>query len=300
MSRWGMSRWGMYRWAILLMGLLAGCSPVGVLNALAPTDGVSVTRDLAYGDAPRQSLDVYAPVEGRSPVIVFLYGGGWRSGDKAMYRFVASALAARGYVTVVPDYRVYPEALYPDFLRDAAQAVAWTKREIGRFGGDPCRITLMGHSAGAYIAVMLGLDRRWLREQAVDPDRDIAAVVGLSGPYDFLPLRDPELQAIFAPSGDLRTSQPIAYARGDAPPMLLAHGRIDRVVWPLNTIRLAEAVRAQGGRVEERIYPVLGHAPMVGALAGPLRWMAPVMADVDAFVAGGAHTCSADLAAVGP
>ncbi len=295
-----MRAWGKHRVAIMLMGMLAGCSPVGVLNALAPTDGVTVTVDVPYGAEPRQSLDVYAPAEGRSPVIVFLYGGGWRSGDKAMYRFVASALAARGYATIVPDYRVYPTALYPDFLRDAAQAVAWTRREIGRYGGDPCRITLMGHSAGAYIAVMLGLDRRWLAEYAVDPDRDIAGIVGLSGPYDFLPLRDPELQTIFAPSGDLRTSQPIAYARGDAPPMLLAHGRIDRVVWPLNTIRLAAALRAQGGRVEERIYPALGHAPMVGALAGPLRWLAPVMADVDAFVGGETRACSADLAAVGP
>lgn len=277
--------------AIMLTGLLSACSPVSVLNALAPRDGVTITPDLSYGQADRQMLDVYTPAEGPAPVVVFLYGGGWRSGDKAMYRFVASALAAHGYVTVVPDYRVYPAAVFPDFLRDAARAVAWTKREISRYGGDPCRIVLMGHSAGAYIVAMLALDRQWLTAQAIDPDLDLAGVIGLSGPYDFLPLSDPALQAIFAPAGDLRTSQPISFVRGDAAPMLLAHGRTDSVVWPLNTIRLADALRAHGGRVKRRLYSGLGHAATLGAIAAPLRWLAPVMADVDAFVGDSTGTC---------
>jgi acetyl esterase/lipase len=282
--------------AIMLMTLLSACSPVGMLNALAPTDGVTITPDIVYGQAERQLLDVYTPKQAPAPVIVFLYGGGWRSGDKAMYGFVASALAARGYVTVVPDYRLYPTVRFPAFIRDAARAVQWTRREIARFGGDPCRIVLMGHSAGAYIAAMLALDRQWLAEQDGDADRDLAGVVGLSGPYDFLPLRDPALQAIFAPAGNLRDSQPISFVRGDAPPMLLAHGDFDSVVWPRNTTRLAEAIRRQGGQVETRLYPGVGHAALVGAMAGPLRWLAPVMSDVDAFVAARPATCPTDPA----
>ena len=282
----------MLRIIVILTGLLSACSPVSVLNALAPRDGITVTQDVAYDTGPRRALDVYSTGQSSAPVVVFFYGGGWRSGDKAAYHFVGSALAERGYVAVVPDYRVYPEALFPDFLRDGAQAVAWTKREIARYGGDPCRIVLMGHSAGAYIATMLALDQQWMTEQGMNPDRDLAGVVGLSGPYDFLPLRDPELGVIFAPAGDLQTSQPITFARGDAAPMLLAHGRVDSVVWSRNTTRLAAAVRALGGQAEERLYPGLGHAPLIGAIASPLRWLAPVMSDVDAFVGAKTAPCS--------
>jgi acetyl esterase/lipase len=203
-------------------------------------------------------------------------------------------LAARGYLTVVPDYRLFPQVRFPVFLQDNAAAVAWTKANIARYGGDPHRIFLMGHSAGAYNVAMLTLDRQWLAAKGVDPDRDIIGAVGLAGPYDFLPLQDPELEEIFAPSGDLRQSQPITFARGDAPPMFLAAGTADQTVLPRNTEHLATAIRQDGGKVQEVLYPGVNHTKIIGAMAGVLRWLAPSMTDVMGFL--NSHTVAPVMA----
>jgi acetyl esterase/lipase len=274
---------------LLILGLLSACSPVAVLNALAPKAGITETRDIRYAPGERHELDIYAPQRAASnsraaPVVVFIYGGGWKDGDKSQYRFVAAALAARGYLTVVPDYRLFPKVRFPVFLQDNATAFAWTKANIARYGGDPGRIFLMGHSAGAYSVAMLTLDKQWLAADGLDPDRDIAGMIGLAGPYDFLPLHDPELEDIFGPAGDLRRSQPITFARGNAPPIFLAAGTADRTVLPRNTERLAAAIRRDGGQVEERLYPGIDHTRIVAALAGVLRWLAPSMTDVTAFL----------------
>ena len=178
--------------------LLTGCSPASPLNFLAWLHGVEITRSIAYGEGARRTLDVYRPsAAAAAPVVVFFYGGSWQSGHKEMYLFVAAALARRGYVIVVPDYRVYPEVRYPDFLDDGARAVRWAKDNAARFGGDPQKLFVMGHSAGAYIAAMLALDGRWLQKVDLAPDRDIAGLIGISGPYDFLPLSDGTLKTIF-------------------------------------------------------------------------------------------------------
>ncbi len=267
-----------------LAALLSACSPAAILNAVAPTDGLRIETGLPYGTAPRQTLDVYAAAEASgAPVIVFLYGGGWTTGERATYHFLGTALARRGHVAVIPDYRLFPTARFPDFLRDAALAVAWTRREAARFGADPRRLVVMGHSAGAHMALMLALDRSWLNEAGMNPDDDLSGAIGLAGPYDFLPTRDADLAAIFP--GDPKTSQPSGFVRGDAVPVLLAHGRSDWVVRPIQSERLAAAIRASGGRVELRMYDGVGHAPLIGAVASPLRWLAPVLTDIEGFVA---------------
>jgi acetyl esterase/lipase len=273
------------RWGLLGLLMLSACSPVAVLNALAPAAGIVETRGVAYAPGDRHGLDIYAPA-GRidAPVVVFIYGGGWTHGSKADYRFVGAALAASGFLTVIPDYRLFPQVRFPGFLRDNAAAVAWTRGNIGRYGGDPRRIFLMGHSAGAYNVAMLTLDRQWLAEDGVDADRDIAGAIGLAGPYDFLPLRDTELEDIFGSAGDLRLTQPISFARGDAPPLFLAAGTADQTVRPMNTEHLAAAIRRDGGDVEERLYPDVDHTKIIGAMAGVLRWLAPSMEDVTGFL----------------
>ncbi len=268
----------------MMLPVLSACSPVAVLNTLAPTSGIVETRSIPYGAGERQSLDVYGVRNADAPVVVFIYGGGWKEGDKAQYEFVAASLAARGFVTVVPDYRLYPMVRFPLFLQDSAAAVAWVKNNIARYGGDPHRIFLMGHSAGAHIVAMLTLDPQWLKADGVDVDRDVAGTVALAGPYDFLPLHDPVLEDIFAPAGDLRLTQPITFARGDAPPMFLAAGDKDTTVNPLNTHRLADAIRRDGGQAETRFYPGIGHELILGAFAGVLRPFAPVLADVTDFL----------------
>ena len=264
-----------------------GFSPADILNFLSPRCGWRAHTDLAYGRGPRRMLDVYRPDgRGPSPVVVFFYGGSWQSGDRRHYRFVGASLAARGIVTVVPDYTLYPDWRYTDFLEDAAHAVRFVRDHADGWGGDPRRLMVMGHSAGAYIGAMLAFDRRWLDGVAVDPARDIAGMIGLAGPYDFLPIIDPVLQEVFGGPDRIET-QPIRYVSADAPPALLLAPRRDNVVAPGNTKRLAEQIRIYGGKVEERLYPRIGHLSILGALARPLRFLAPVRDDVTAFVTGG-------------
>ncbi|MGP0092448.1 MAG: alpha/beta hydrolase [Xanthobacteraceae bacterium] len=268
--------------------ITAGCTPADPLNLLAPRGSWDMTS-LPYADGTRHTLDVYRPRAAKdarhsAPVIVFFYGGNWQGGQKDMYLFVAAALAARGYVTIVPDYQIYPPARFPAFLEDGAQAIGWAKRNAARFGGDPSKLFLMGHSAGAHIAAMLTLDGQWLREVGLQSRRDIAGLIGISGPYDFLPLRDPTLQTIFA-GPDLNRTQPISFVTGGEPPALLVTGAADQTVKPGNTTRLAAKLRAAGGAATEIVYPRVGHTTIIGAFAPVLRFLAPVLSDVDSFVA---------------
>jgi acetyl esterase/lipase len=274
-------------WCSLLATLsLAACSPATALNLIAATGGIAITRSIQYAPGMRRTLDIYRPRDCRNaPVIVFFYGGSWQSGNKSIYKFVGSALARRGYLMVVPDYRVYPEVIYPGFLDDGALAVRWTKDNAARFGGDPSRLFVMGHSAGAYIAAMLALDGRWLKHVGLLPDRDIAGLVGISGPYDFLPLRDPTLKTIFGGANDV-TTQPIAHVAAGAPPALLVTGAKDDTVDPGNAARLGSRLRAAGDKATVLTYPWIGHLGIIGAFAVPLRFLAPVLRDVDAFVSG--------------
>jgi acetyl esterase/lipase len=272
----------------LLTPLLAACSPLGVMNALVPKDrGSSLGRqNLTYGQHPRQRYDVYVPAEGvgrrPAPLLVFLYGGSWREGDRADYAFVGRAFAARGYVTAIPDYRMVPEVRYPDFVIDAGQAVAAFRQAALGFGGDGGPVRLVGHSAGAYNAVMLALAPELQAAAGID-DGAIRAVAALSGPYDFLPLRVRATREAFAGVADLEASQPVNRVRGDAPPMLLVNGGDDEVVEPANIHRLAELLRAAGAEAVTIEYPGLGHAGTLVNIARPLRWRADVLDDVTRF-----------------
>jgi acetyl esterase/lipase len=263
--------------------LVGACGPADVVNALVSHDDFQLTADQRYGADPRRTLDVYRPANddgSLKPIVVFFYGGNWQSGAKADYLFVGEALASRGFIVVIPDYRVYPEVRYPGFLEDAAAAVSYTLQHAAEWGGDPHRIGIMGHSAGAYIAAMLALDPEFL-----GPDRArIARVVGLAGPYDFLPLTDPVLQTIFG-TVDLTLTQPIHYVDGTAPPMLLVAGLDDKTVSPGNVTRLAARIRETGGAVETRTYQSIGHITLLGAIAQPFRFLAPALDDIAAFLA---------------
>src|SRR5580658_10592982 len=246
---------------------------------------IAFTTSIAYAKGARHTLDVCRPKSATAaPVIVFFYGGGWRSGSKRTYRYVAKALARRGYVAVLPDYRIYPQARYPDFLDDGAQAVRWVKDNAERFGGDPQKIFLMGHSAGAHIAAMLAIDATWLQKVGLVPGRDIAGLIGVSGPYDFLPLKDEILKIIFGGANRPET-QPISHVGAGAPPALLLTGDADTVVEAGNTARFTGRLRAAGNDATAVIYPRVGHYIIVAALAPILRFFAPVLRDTDAFIA---------------
>ena len=251
-------------------------------NAVMPKDWGSrrVARALPYGDDPRQVLDVYAPRRaGPWPVMVFFYGGAWDSGHRQGYAFAARALAAKGFVVVVPDYRLVPQVRYPGFVEDGAAAVRWARGHAAAFGGDAGRVVLAGHSAGAYIAAMLALDPAWLGE-------DRAAVrgfAGLAGPYDFLPLDDSASIAAFGAWPDLPPTQPVAHAGPGAPSVLLLHGEPDVRVKVRHSKALAKALAAAGNDVRLKLYPGMSHAGIIVALAVPFRGKAPVLADVVGF-----------------
>lgn len=275
-------------WAFVLAFVLGALAlmldPLGSFNLLMPKDRASarVAKDVPYGDGERLKLDVYSPrsAEARPrPVILFFYGGSWNSGRRQDYAFAARALAARGFLVVVPDYRLVPEARYPDFLKDCAAALRWARRHAARYGGDGERIVLSGHSAGAYNAAMLALDPSLL-------GADRAAVrgfVGLAGPYDFLPLDDNSTIAAFGAWPRPAETQPISYAAAGAAPFLLLHGDGDSRVKPRNSLKLAGLLRDAGADVRLKLYPGLGHVGILTALAGPFRRGAPVLADIASF-----------------
>ncbi len=279
--------------AIFVAALLAACSPAGILNALVPTDGMTATRNIAYGTLNRQQLDVYVPAmtatkatiatPAKRPVIVFFYGGSWDSGSKDSYLFVAEALTSKGFIAVIPDYRVYPEVIYPEFLNDGASAFQWTKDNIEKYGGDVNNIFVAGHSAGAHIAAMLAFDQTWLATQKLN-SASIRGFIGLAGPYDFLPLTSARLQEIF-PSAEIQAlSQPIRYARGNAPATLLLAGDADTVVALKNTQNFSARIRELNGRVQEKYYVGMGHVKIVTALAAPFRDGQTVLDDIAEFV----------------
>lgn len=248
--------------------------------ALAPRAGRLVARDVAFGAEPRQRLDIYAPRGGGAdrPVLVFFYGGNWDSGDKHDYAFVGRAFGALGYVTVLPDYHHTHERPWPAFMADAGAALAWAAANIGAHGGDPARITVAGHSAGAYIAVMLALDPRW---EAAD---QIMAGIGIAGPYDFLPLDTPVTLRTFGHADDLAATQPVNFVSAAAPPLLLLTGEADKTVLPRHSRTLAARLTAAGAEVELITYPGIDHTGPVKAISRLFRGHAPVLGNIAAFL----------------
>lgn len=279
---------------LLLIGLglfLTQVEPphqLDLINRLVPGDSdvARVAEGVVFDPDTGLKLDVWAPsapATEKRPVLVFFYGGGWAKGERAHYGFAAKAYAARGFVVVVPDYRKVPDVRFPAFNQDGAKAVKWVRDTISTYGGDPERVALAGHSAGAYIAMMLTLDRHYLAEAGVDP-RIVKATVGLAGPYDFLPLDTKRSIEAMGQWPRLAETQPIAYARADAPPVWLATGTEDDTVKPRNAILLAQRLKAVGAPVTFRAYPGLSHEELIMAISKPFRGKAPVLEESVAFL----------------
>lgn len=264
-------------------------NPAALINMLT-SRGYRLTADVTYAADRHLQLDIYEPISGSisgdgrgKPVIVFFYGGTWNSGAKGDYRFVAAALAERGFIVVIPDYRLYPAVRYPLFLDDCASAVAWTLREIPRFGGDRHRVYLLGHSAGAYNAAMLALDPRWLHAKGASPNA-LRGWAGLAGPYDFFPSNNPKVQPVFMHPNYPPLAQPIEHVQEGKVPAFIAAAASDTLVNPIrNSEQLARKLQVEGVPVRLRIYPRVDHITLIGAFASPLRWLAPVLDDVTTF-----------------
>ena len=275
--------------ALALLPWLQACSPLRLINTAVSSDTHTVRPNQAYGVHARQRADVYlpAPPVAGAPIAVFFYGGSWSSGDRADYRFVGEALASRGVVAVVADYRLSPDARYPAFLEDGADAVRWAADHAASFGASRERLFIVGHSAGAYNAAMLALDPRWLARVGLAPHQ-LAGWVGLAGPYDFLPIGNPDVQVAFEWPNTPADSQPLFHAnagRATAPRVLLLAARKDTMVDPQrNTLALARALERQGTQVEVELFDRVSHTTLIGAMARPLRGLAPVLERVSGFL----------------
>lgn len=275
---------------VVLGSLAAFTSPPRLLSALDWVAGggrgvQQMAQAVPFGTRG-QALDVWAPTAVSAkprPVLIFWHGGGWVKGDRAAYAFAGRAFASRGFVVVIPDYRKVPQVRFPAFLEDGAQAARWTRDNIARFGGDPERIALSGHSAGAHTAVMLSLDPQWLRAEGVNPGA-IRAAVGLSGPYDFYPFTTRRSIDAMGQAPDPLATQPIAFVRADAPPLLLATSDADTVVRARNANNLAARLGRHGAPVVLKNYGVLSHEEVVMALSKPFRGKGPVLDDSVAFL----------------
>ncbi|WP_241560201.1 alpha/beta hydrolase [Marinomonas rhizomae] len=266
--------------------LLVACTKVGLGVANLPNafSNTETTKDIAYGTEPWQKLDVYVPPHssGQSlPVVVFFYGGSWKDGSKDMYPFVGEAFAKQGYITVIADYSKYPQVKFPTFVEDGAKAVAWTYRHIAAYQGDPKRLFISGHSAGAHIGALLTADKHYLRAEGLTPSI-LNAFAGLSGPYDFVPYEDDYI-AIFGPPENYPNMQVTTFIEGDEPPMLLLWGADDTLVGKSNMDKLIKKINVVQGLVESKVYDDLDHVAMVSSLVWFLKSKAPILDDVNDF-----------------
>ena len=282
----------------LLALVLSACASVqplyfGALNySVPPVEVQSVEYLPQYGI----SLDVYRPrgVQGPAPVVLFFYGGTWRDGHREFYRFVGEALSRHGLLVLIPDYRKAPADVFPAFMEDAASAAAWAKHHAAEFGGDPARIHLMGHSAGAHMAALLAADARYLAQQGLRP-RDFTSVIGLAGPYDFLPITESKVQQVFPDRDRWSETQPVNFVDGDEPPFLLLHGGSDHRVWKSNSLKMARRLAAAGVPYTLKIEPHTGHIALVNGFRS--AHFSPALADTLAWINGGEAAAVATAAA---
>jgi len=263
--------------------MVSGCGGLAIVNAISPSSHYVKHADIRYGAHERNLLDYYEPksAAANAPRVIFFYGGGWKDGAKHQYEFVASALTEAGFHVFIPDYRLHPLVQFPAFVDDGAEAIAWVMEHVS---SDPhtSGVYLMGHSSGAHIAALLATDQQYLNRFSLAPS-SIHALIGLSGPYDFLPIRSGYLTEVF-PEPTRSDSQPIRFVTKRTPSTLLIHGLDDDVVEPGNARRFAAALRKSEVDVDLRLYDGSGHAAVAAALAPRLQFIADTLDDTIAFI----------------
>ncbi len=278
------------RFQIPLLGVLlttSACTQAAFVAANLPThfDETVVVQDRTYGPDPAQKLDIYIPADNtKKPfeVVVFFYGGRWTYGAKEDYRFVGSTFADRGFLVVIPDYRKYPRVRFPEFVKDAAKALTWVHGHIGELHGNPAKIHVLGHSAGAHIGALVTADPRYLADEGKDRSIVIHDFAGLAGPYAFTP-DERDLEDMFGPPTNYPNMQVTTFIDGTQPPMLLLYGDRDTVVKYANIEKLEQRIKQRGGCVWSHIYPHVSHTDLVGALTWWNLKAIPVVHDIVRF-----------------
>jgi acetyl esterase/lipase len=273
---------------LILPLTLTSCGYLGLYfaNSLAHFDNYTAIEDIAYSDHELNRLSVYLPghKDTSRATVIFFYGGCWggcETLNKEHYLFVAQALTAKGFNVVIPDYRRHPKVKFDSIMHDASHVVEWVKAHIADYGGDPNKLFLMGHSAGAHIAAMLTLNETYLKP---DTYRSIKGFIGLAGAYDFLPFTDDYQPIVFGPVKNYPNTQPVNFVDGTEPPLLLLYGNDDSIVKPINIESLTRIVQRKGGRVESHRYDDINHIEIMGALTIPFQTEQPILKDIVAFV----------------
>ena len=272
---------------MVALGLsLAACSPAAApdaLNRVISTRGLKVIPDQRYGPHERNLLDVYAPASAQgAPTVLFVHGGSWQGGDKAIYRFVGESLARAGYVTGVMNYRLAPQNRYPTYVQDTAAALHWLRDHAGDFGGNPNNLFVVGHSAGAFNAVEAVDNPRWLREAGV-PVGAVRGVIGIAGPYAY-DFRQDSSRVAFPEGSTPDEVMPDRHVRRDAPPHLLLVAANDTTVGPQNALKLEAALKEAGVPVTRTVLPRVNHVTIVAALARPLTFLGGTRQQVIDFI----------------
>jgi arylformamidase len=221
-------------------------------SALARAESVC-HLDLRYGDGEGETLDVFPAAEADAPVLVFMHGGYWRALDKADHSFVAPSFVAAGATVVVPNYALCPAVTVEHIALQSAQALAWVWRHVRAHHGDPSRIVVVGHSAGAHLAAML-LSCRWARLAEELPPTLVQGAMGISGLYDLEPVRNsPYLQAdLQLTPAMVRRLSPAFFPRPrgkfhavvglDESEEFLRHNRLIRDAWGPTSVPVCETV----------------------------------------------------------
>jgi len=261
---------------------MVACSPLEMLNATVGNDGYTSILNKAYGNKPRQGLNIHIPnkVKKNADVVVFFYGGRWQYGSKDEYGFVADAFTSKGVITVIADYRLYPVVDWREFVQDGASVYQWVENNIQQYGGNPKRIFVMGHSAGAHIAAMAAVDESLLKSKTQRP----CGLIGLAGPYDFLPIRDEDVKRIYSTASDLKNTQPITFVNKGDPAMLLLHGMDDEAVKPKNTTSMAARANKLGVRAETKMYKETDHIDILISLSSTFRTYSTALRDSVEFM----------------
>lgn len=268
--------------AILAAITFAACAPVTLLNTITPSGSFSKAKNVSYGSLERQTMDLYKADKPRAnaPVLVFIHGGSWEEGSKDIYKFLAEGFTSEGFDVAVPNYRLYPDAVYPQMLEDSAKAVAHVAKQY------PDRsIVIMGHSAGAYNALMVGLNKDYMAAEGVSVCDRISGIVSLAAPTGVYPLKKEPLITIF-PDRFQKDDAPLAYTNAPAPAVFAMNGGDDTTVGPKNAEELAAKVTARGGAAELKIYDGVDHTEAVQFLSRHFDGKAPIKEDIIGFVDG--------------
>lgn len=270
-------------------------SALDLVNSVSSSGGVGVSKDILYGEASLQNLDMYYPkplaqamqsqreVNKKYPMVVFVHGGSWENGSKEDYAFVGQSFAQAGYVTAVINYRKAPKHVYPDFVEDTAKAIAWSYDNAASFHADPQRFAVVGHSAGAFNMMAAISDADFLAPYGMSPD-NISAVIGIAGPYSY-DFRQYGGSSAFAADATPDQVMPDRHIKGSQPPYLLLTAENDKTVYEQNTIKMTKALNDYGATVENGEIKGASHATSIGAMASPLHWLNDVRAQVLTYLA---------------